>query len=732
MKTRIHLLLLVLVMMLVIVSVAACGDSTTETTPAATTTAGTTAADVTTTAASTTAATTTAVTTTGEPTGSGNQLPGVEKMELVLRDTVYTGKPIAANNYTVNNRPRDYVNQKFTWARIDTDGNVLEELGETAPTEAGRYLATATFVWRNASTQEKYENTYVLPDPLTGVLIVTQDDLTTTNKNFGAVEETLELFYYDGINYDPTSGNLLTGSLPTGLVPSYKIEYVKDSAGNDVTPETVTTTSKAGYYKITISYAEVEGKDNYAKEDQVKHEATLRLREIDKQVLKYDGVVIDGVVDEAYKSSASYTTSFQAMEGNAPSGDLVDPFAFAAMYEVMKPKDSSAQLNLSATFYVLWGNKTVGGEEVPYIFVAVEINDPTNYARSKEYAELPNPWLNDGLELHYKFGGYEIPTFDSTATAIYPTYSTVVGDSRDKTSATDQKAFSAVAAQKSLYFTEIESATKRADADTYVIEYAFPAKSESFDGKPGYDGFARTEGEELTAGEFIFLAYQINDLTYLPDGYDDVLPEGNKYPNEYTYSPVAGSAWDTFEKGVQPNMYIVSNGFTYLKNGGKPMMFQLSDEEYVVNIDGTDGAKDDDYVNKGTHFVGLPTDDLGTVLDPVPAGYNGMDVYTIRSIDGTKLYIYLSVADTEVLADDVVDFAFGDGTKTFMVAADGTVSGTMSGVTAVKDTSFSGGYAYEITVDLTANADLSADLVVMNIDTDAAGVTFVTVSGVVR
>ena len=730
MKTRIHLLMLVLVLMLVVVCVAACGDTPAETTPAATTTADTTTTAASTTAETTTAPTTTAVTTTGGPTGSGNQLPGVEKMELKLQDTVYTGKAIGANNFTVSNRPRDYVNSVFTWKEIDADGNMIKDLGSTIPTEAGRYEATATFVWRNAATEEKYSGTYVLPEPLTGVLIVEQDDLTTTNKNFGAIEETLELFYYDGINYDPTSGNLLTGSLPTGLVPSYKIEYVKDSAGNDVTPETVTTTSKAGYYKITVSYAEVEGKDNYAKEDQVKHEATLRLREIDKQVLKYDGVVIDGVVDEAYKSSASYTTAFQAMDGNALTGDIVDPFTYAAMYELMKPKDSAAQLGLSATFYVLWGNKTVGGEEVPYIYIAIEINDPTNYARSKEYAELPNPWLNDGLELHYKFGGSEIPTFDSTTTAIYPTYSTVVGDSRDKTSATDQNAFSAVTAQKSLYFTEIESATKRADADTYVIEYAFPAKSESFDGKPGYDGFARTEGEELTAGEFIFLAYQINDLTYLPEGYDDNLPEGNKYPNEYTYAPVAGSAWDTFEKGVQPNMYIVSNGFTYLKNGGKPMMFQLSAEEYVVNIDSTDGAKDDDYAAKGTHFVGQPTNDLGEVITPAPAGCNGMDVYTIRSIDGTKLYIYLAVTDANVTADDMVDFAFG--MDTFDITSDGTIGGTMSGVTAVKDASFSGGYAYEITVDLTANADLSSDLTITNIDVDGADVSFVGATGVAR
>lgn len=730
MKARIHLLLLVLVLMLVVVSIAACGDTPAETTPAATTTeSATTTAG---TAATTTAAVTTA-TTTGEPSGpsgSGNPLPGVEKMELKLQNTVYTGKAIAANNFTVANRPRDYVNAVFTWERIDADGNRLEDLGSGAPVEAGRYRVTASFTWRNSKTEEAYSGTYVLPDPLTGILIVEADDLTTTNKNFGAIEDTLEMFYYDGIAYEPTAEEILTGTLPTGLVPSYKIEYVKDSAGNDVTAEVVTAPSKPGYFKITVSYAEVEGKDNYAKEDQVKHEAMIRLREIDKQVLKYDGVVIDGVIDEAYKSSASYTTSFQGMEGNALTDPMVDPFAYAAMYELMKPKDTSAQLNLSATFYALWGDKTVNGEAVPYVYIAVEINDPTNYARSKDYAELPNPWLNDGLELHYKFGGYEIPTFDSTATAIYPTYSTVVGDSRDKTSATDQKAFSAVAAQKSLYFSEIESATKRVDDDTYVIEYAFPAKSESFDGKPGYDGFQRTEGEALTAGEFLFLAYQINDLTYLPDGYDDTLPEGPKYPNEYTYSPVAGSPWDNFEKGVQPNMYIVANGYTYLKNGGKPMMFQLSAEEYVINVDATDGAKDEDYENKGIHFVGQPANDLGEVLDSAPAGYNTMDVYTIRSIDGTKLYLYVAVTDTEVTEDDFVDFAFGEAY--FDLYADGTIEGTMTGVSAVKDASFSGGYAYEITVDLTANDGLTPNIKIMNFDDDTAGLTYVAASGVVR
>ena len=64
----------------------------------------------------------------------------------------------------------------------------------------------------------------------------------------------------------------------------------------------------------------------------------------------------------------------------------------------------------------------------------------------------------------------------------------------------------------------------------------------------------------------------------------------------------------------------------------------------------------------------------------------------------------------------------------FDLYADGTIEGTMTGVSAVKDASFWGGYAYEITVDLTANDGLAPNIKIMNFDDDAADLTYVAAS----
>ena len=250
----------------------------------------------------------------------------------------------------------------------------------------------------------------------------------------------------------------------------------------------------------------------------------------------------------------------------------------------------------SAKFYAVWDGA--------YVYIAIEVTDTTAYARSADYTAQPNPWINDCVDLYYSFGGDAVPDV-SNVSETYPTYKAVVRDS-----ATGAQGFSAIKSQQSHYFNDIVcNVTGRevTNNDTYIIEYKFPAKSESWSGTPGAD-FKTQEGSALASGDFIYLAYQLNDLMGAPykrlkngnvdfvegtlsnterwdsiEEYDANI-NGTTLPSlKYNGNPFATSAsktspWYNFEMDAAAYVYSAGNRQvgSYLKKVGcVPMILQL-------------------------------------------------------------------------------------------------------------------------------------------------------------
>lgn len=303
---------------------------------------------------------------------------------------------------------------------------------------------------------------------------------------------------------------------------------------------------------------------------------------------------IDGVIDDAYRLSASYATVHQPVRGTGPDPyAMVDPVASAAMMEIMRGYMVTGATASSATFYFLWGEEAGN----PYIYVAIEINDPTKYERTTAYTSNPNPWINDCLELHYHFGGSSAPSMYKQYSP-YPVYNGVVRDSRtgSNLAAVGTEGYltpTAVEAQKSLYFNQIKCAVSGRDTagdTTYVIEYKIPARTESYTGKPTATGnFTRYAGNNLVAGDYVYFTYQINDLTGLPSGYTTTAQYdakiatfggAPKLQDKYTYAVPASSPWRAFEDAVSPYMYSAGNSRVGYLNaaGAAPMTLQLSSE----------------------------------------------------------------------------------------------------------------------------------------------------------
>lgn len=489
MKTHVKLLVLAMVLVMFTLCLAACGGGGDTTT--------TTEAPATTTAATTTAASV-----------------GAFEVE-VTAENKYTGKEITP--VYVAEKPVG-TKTSIVYAKVDANNNVIATLpaGEK-PVDCGNYTVTVTLSWTG-------DRSGALPAPFVGNFTIVPGSLATANaddKMFSAKDIDV-LFKNEGMNFDPIDSALAVGFLPTGLNRVATIEKLadKDDASGTATAVAgkITSADGAGYFKVTLTYVEAAGVDNYTDENTVSHTAIVYAREITKTVnYVATAPALDGVIDTAY-GAALFTTKHQpVLRDNTgkylgiDTDNLVDPYQFAAMADISKGSqvtDDYINNNLaSASFYAVWDGTD--------IYIAIKIVDKTPLARQTAYTAQPNPWVNDNLELYYSFGGDAVPDI-SQVTETYPTYKTLVRDS-----ASGNGAPTAIKSQKSHEYDKVQCFVTTYgegvnDANTYVIEYKIPAKSEGYTGTPGGTDYATTAGSPLVAGDFIFLAYQLNDLTGLP------------------------------------------------------------------------------------------------------------------------------------------------------------------------------------------------------------------------
>ena len=537
--------------------------------------------------------------------------------DVIVPDTVgYTGKAL---NVVDIMKPAG-VKTATTYQKLDAYGWVIEERGNEKPVDCGLYQVTVTFSWtRNDKTDP-------LPSPISRVFSVVPGSLAAMHDEFGA-KDSETLFKTTNMRYDPLNDdNLIVGSVPYGIVRSASI--VKLSSKYDYGAGTptyvagkITSADGAGYYRVTITYAEENGKDNFWDEATLSDTAIVYVRPIEKTANKVasNAITLDGEIDALYGAPVfetmyqAHTTKTDSM-GNAvfdkiDMTQLVNPYQYAAALQISRGAnitDAMVQNAATAKFYAVWDGV--------YVYIAIEVTDSTNYARTAAYTSKPNPWINDSVELYYHFGGDNVPDM-SAVRETYPTYKGIVRDS-----ATGEGGFTALGAQKSHYFAPnpadytqpyVQCAVQgRGIGDnTYVIEYKLPAKTETYTGTPGATGdqaFKTYAGENLVAGDFIYLAYQIDDLMGLPykrlnsyGEYDalggylsnerwesmeeyDALIGGfweNKYKDmEFGTSPEKDSPWYNFEFDAASYTYLAGNrsASSYLKvDGCAPMILAL-------------------------------------------------------------------------------------------------------------------------------------------------------------
>lgn len=578
MKTHVKLLVLAMVLVMFTFCLAACvgggGDSTTTTTEP-------------------TVTTTTAPTASYDPTEFG---------VVVDEEVGYTGSALDVVDILVPGGVRTSI----TYVRLNADGTVAEELGKTKPTNVGTYKVTVEFFWQKAGKTDP------LPAPMSDTFAVVPGSLAAQKDDFGAKD--IEILYKNaGMDFDPLTSALITGFVPDGIVRSATIQKLadKDATSGEAIGSKITSTNGAGYYLVTVTYAEEAGADNFNDENTVSHTAKVYARAIEKTVAYKTGLAVDG--DLTKYGAALFTTEYQPYttkddgKGNTifdkiDTANLVDPYEKAALLRIQRGAAITDQMEKNAAtakFYAAWDGAN--------IYVAIEVTDATAYARSVNYTSQPNPWVNDNLEFYYSFGGDAIPDM-SIVNETYPTYKTVVRDS-----VTGTKGFSGIGSQRSHYFNQIECKVIGREVtgnNTYIIEYKFPAKSESWSGTPGASGdqaFKTAEGSALKAGDFLYLAFQLNDLMGVPykrlnktsgaldfktgelsteerwatiEEYDANITSlpGQKYGgNDFATSPDAKSEWYNFEYDAAAYVYAAGNrDNVYLNQAGcAPMILQL-------------------------------------------------------------------------------------------------------------------------------------------------------------
>ena len=489
MKTHVKLLVLAMVLVMFTLCLAACGGGgetpTTTEAPATTTAATTTAAQV-----------------------------GSFEVEVTASNP-YTGKEITP--VYVKEKP---VGSKttITYAKVDLEGNVIETLASgKKPVDCGNYKVTVALSWTG-------DRTGALPADFVGNFTIVAGSLASANaddKMFSAKDIDV-LFKNEGMNFDPIDSALAVGFLPAGLNRVATIEKLADKNATSGTATAVagkiTSADGAGYFKVTLTYVEAAGVNNYTDEETVSHTAIVYARNIDKIVNHVaTAPAVDGVVDAAY-GEALFTSKYQPiLKDNTgkylgiDTENLVDPYQFAAMAQISKGSqvtDDYIQNNsASASFYAVWDGE--------FVYIAIKIVDKTPLARLASYTDQPNPWVNDCMDLYYSFGGDAVPDI-LPVPETYPTYKALVRDS-----ATGPAHPTAIRSQKSHYYYDVQCFVTgygegANDENTYIIEYKIPAKSEGYTGVPGGTDYATTAGDPLVNGDFIYLAYQIDDLTGLP------------------------------------------------------------------------------------------------------------------------------------------------------------------------------------------------------------------------
>ncbi len=722
MKTRFKLLMFVLVLVVAVLCIASCGggngDDTTTEPPKSTTdpAASTTAPGDTTTAAP--GDTTTAAPDVPTVPPSSDLVPGAlhpQASKIVFNPTkaTYTGTEISTG-YRVTGH-NNYFTATFSFLPVDANNQPIAGATPVAqPVAAGKYQVTATFDWGSRATEA--DKLCLLPDPI--VRFFTVEQLKLNKSNIVGSTQNFETFYHDNLaldiaGTDTSASPVVSGKLKNGLNRAFKVERVADEKGTDPQPFAGTVITEEGYYKVTVTYVEPTGADNFEGEDGISHHAIVHVRKLgsEAQVLKADGITIDGVIDTPYLHSASITSRYQ--EGGDGKGNfkksegvtMGSPYEAINMVNIRKGSAVSTIPQNGVTLYALWGEEGEGADKQAFLYVAIDVKDAAVCTRSTDYLSQPDAWVNDSIELAYKLGGYELPSL-ADQSETYPIYSTVQVDARNKQpinhSGTTPN-HTTIKQAESLYFDGIQSATQQTSTG-YVVELKIPAKSESFTGTLGYD-FARTEGRELTAGEFVFFAVQQNDLTRFGESddadYDRGIPKdgsGEIIPKYATDQDiVAGkmtSEWAAFEGALTPYMYCSGNrNIFYLKEAGSgPIVFQLSNESYNIEINGTDGVKDDDY-SKGNELE-YTVVDPGTG-EPIP-GATASGIATSVIAVGDDLYIYTTVTAADFLQ---IQYMIG-GSLVFGVDLNGnmTANGNQGDTSVVTITPAASGASHEIKI----------------------------------
>ena len=677
MKTRKILLGLFLLVVLASLCFVACGGDSGETTPAATTTAATTTAAET---------TTTAATTTTAPVVEGPQpIPGIEDVALnVSTDVTYTGSALKGNAYALAGirQIQSYVSVTYTFAEIDLAGAVVEDLGEDRPVDAGRYLVTATFAFKDGISAEDW----ILPEAMTAVLVINPADASKLG-DFAMNDKVV--YFVPGNQYTIT----VAGALPNGVSVTYTMKEITRNEAGEITAETpVLVADKIGEYVVTAVFADSTG--NFISTSLTPKSATLKVEMAPKNVIKYTPVM-DGKIDQAYYSSAMVHTSTDLTQ---------DPREYVLLTPIwVTAGNDSDYMHVTGTFYMLWDGD--------YIYLCAAMHDRTMYVRSNEYTKTADPWCGENLEVYYLMGNDDAKVAAGTEelgkapnaeklggkTSIYPHYKGMSLDSLARTK-------TAIYAQASMYFNDIEVAgTYEEDGQGgyyYTLEMKFPAKQETVELLDGYsdprkateETLRKIEGRDLKAGDFVYFCFQIDDLNSWPAEFD--------YPEVSTPGADGTIDFSAIDSALQKGP-ISCYGNKTSHDASSFIYYCLTDTAYAVNVT-VDGAADADY-EKGITLNGVACDDLGNAVTG-GAGANSVATKAVIGTDG-KLYVHTNVVDAVVAGNDSVMYTLTNGTKTVIFTVDSTgafaaVEGTVA-ATPVAGT-VATGYAHEFAIDIEA------------------------------
>ncbi len=492
------------------------------------------------------------------------------------KETYYTGNFISVVVYKASGYNTTIL--KVDYSFKDSTGASLT----SSPTDTGVYTVTATFSFKNPADAQYY----LLPEPMTATLTVLPGNAQSIKPfKFEGVDASNHLsgYYYEGCEYQ-----LSVGELPIGLEVTYTMVKIRDENGVILTSPVIVPNDaetgipvarEAGSYKIIASFTDTSG--NYIPSSYPDMSATLLIENYPNQVLQYTPD-IDGVLDDAYLTSAHFTSTLNLQ---------ADPEEYSIFTKV-SGNSSTGSFGAYATVYYLWDGD--------YVYVCIVVKDSSFYAREDRYVTQPDPWKNDCIEFYYYFGGHEQPV-TSTYQKIYPIYSSFTTDMQGRGELDTAFAItaiptgkeltfmnaahiSALPAQRSAYFDEILCATTKTDvaigeAYTYTVEIALPAKTESLcNGEYGMvignETVYKTPGKSLAAGELGYLCLQVNDLSGIPENLTSA-PLGDKYTDD-TYSTMTSEwkAYDSKVTGVQSysNRALPSH-FNVVQFSNKPVSF---------------------------------------------------------------------------------------------------------------------------------------------------------------